>query len=76
MIGSTKVHGIEAESQYVWVRWTPDTLGKHEIWMRLLEDSDEVNPGNAIDSLEVIVVPAKKSHPKKSKSRPKKSKWR
>ena len=69
VIGSTKVCGIEAESQYVWVLWTPDTLGKQEIWMSLLEDADEVNPGNAIDSLKVIVVPAKKSkqQPKKSK---------
>lgn len=69
VLGSSRLYGIEAESQYVWMRWTPDTLGKQEIWMRLLEDRDEVNKGNASDSLDVIVVPAKKERkqPKKTK---------
>ena len=69
VIGSSRLYGIQAGSQYTWLRWTPDTLGKQEIWMRLLEDADEVNPGNAVDSLDVIVVPAKKSKQESKKSK-------
>ena len=69
VIGSSRVHGLEAGPTYVWTRWTPDTLGKQEIWMHLLEDADEVNPGNAIDSLDVIVVPAKKERKQPNKTK-------
>ena len=69
VLASSRLFGVEAETQYAWIRWTPDTLGRQELWVSLLEDADEVNKGNAIDSLEVVVIPEKKERkqPKKIK---------
>lgn len=41
----------------VWFTWTPGTLGEHRLYARLLEKTDDKNPGNNVATLVVNVVP-------------------
>lgn len=50
--------------QAVWTFWIPESLGPHTLYAVLLEDSDDLLPGNNIATLKVIVIRAPKG-PKK-----------
>ena len=56
VFSSQRVFGLtEGDNNYIWAEWTPKEPGDNELWVALLEDSDEPNPGNASDMLKVSV---------------------
>nr|HPO10580.1 hypothetical protein [bacterium] len=54
IIGVKNVPWINPDT-YIWHYWTPDEVGKYELWAVLLEHSRDLDPGNATDRLEVTV---------------------
>lgn len=55
VIASTVVRGVVEGDNYIWTEWTPKKPGDYELWVALLEDSDDPNPDNAGDMLSVSV---------------------
>ncbi len=58
LIASKAVRGVVSGDNYIWAEWTPKKPGNYELWVVVLEDSDDPNPGNNTDTLEVEVVEA------------------
>ena len=58
LIASKVVRGVVSGDNYIWAEWTPKKSGNYELWVVVLEDSDDPNPGNNTDMLEVEVVEA------------------
>jgi hypothetical protein len=58
LIASKVVRGVIEGDNYVWAEWTPKKPGNYEPRVVVLEDSDDPNPGNNSDTLEVEVVEA------------------
>ncbi len=54
VIGSEIAYGLVGDD-YVWMDWRPDAPGIYELWVQILEDSTDPEPGNHIDHLVVIV---------------------
>ena len=55
VIASAVVRGVVEGDNYIWTEWTPKEPGDYELWVALLEDSDDPNPDNASDMLSVSV---------------------
>ena len=58
LIASKVVRGVVSGDNYIWAEWTPKKPGNYELWVVVLEDSDDPNPGNNTDTLGVEVVEA------------------
>jgi hypothetical protein len=61
VIADKLLQGVDAEDgKYVWVEWTPSELGTVTLQAQVLEQEDDVIPGNGKRVLKVRVRPAPK----------------
>ncbi|MBI3798472.1 MAG: VCBS repeat-containing protein [Deltaproteobacteria bacterium] len=61
LIADKLIDGVdEVEGSYLWLDWTPTTLGKEYIRVQVLEKEDDVIPGNGKRVLKVRVKPVPK----------------
>ncbi len=61
VIAGKLLQGIDAEDgNYVWLEWTPPQLGNFTLSAQLLEQEDDVIPGNGKGVLKVRVKPVPK----------------
>lgn len=57
LIASRLSFGLSEGDNYIWADWTPKALGKRTLYVHIIEDVDDANPGDSWDTLKVNVVP-------------------
>lgn len=55
VFSSQRVFGLTNGDNYIWTEWKPEGTGIHELWVVVLEDSDDPTPGNNSEMLRVNV---------------------
>ncbi len=56
MIAAKRVHTGDVNGSYVWIDWIPRKLGKHTLYAKVLERSDDARKGNNTATLTVNVT--------------------